>query len=91
MKLPEHYELNSRLANVRYLYESIHEIRNQTSRKRKVLLTLLYWKVFDEIDIPANVMQEILSKATNPETIFRSLRHVNTSKEQRDLKGETNE
>lgn len=72
--------MKSHYDQTKYLADSVPELRNHSNRRRKVLLTLLYWKIFDGIDIPADVMKQILERGTNPETITRALRHVNTDK-----------
>lgn len=61
---------------VTYLLESIEALGEKDNNKRKILLTLLYWKVFDGINIPDELMRNILSQGTNPETITRVLRKV---------------
>lgn len=68
-------DLGTSQAQVEYLMDSVDGVR-----ANKVLLTLLYWKVFDGIDIPAELTQEILKKATNPESIFRYTRHLNPNR-----------
>ena len=40
------------------------------------LLMLLYWQVFNGIDIPKHTIQEIIEKGTEPETINRAKRKV---------------
>lgn len=40
------------------------------------LLILLYWKLFDNIDIPSEVIRDILEKGTSTETITRSSRTI---------------
>jgi hypothetical protein len=69
--------MKSHYDKIKYLTESIGDLQKRNSSRRKVLLTLLYWKVFDGIEIPEEVLKQIMSRGTNPETIFRSLRHVN--------------
>ena len=69
--------LMSKKARVRYLSENIEEIPKDPNRGR-LLLTLLYWKVFDGIDIPESLMKEIMIKGTSPETLGRMFRHVRT-------------
>jgi predicted glycosyl hydrolase (DUF1957 family) len=46
------------------------------SRSDYLLLILLYWQVFDGIDIPEEVVKRIQEHATQPETITRSRRKV---------------
>lgn len=41
------------------------------SRSNYKLLLLLYWQVFDEIDIPKEVVNEIAERGTEPESIGR--------------------
>ena len=44
---------------------------------RKLLMMLLYWKVFDKIAIPDELMREIAQKATHPDTVMRRIRELN--------------
>jgi hypothetical protein len=46
------------------------------ARMDNTLLILTYWRVFDNIDIPSDLANEILEKGTSPETIMRSKRKV---------------
>jgi hypothetical protein len=55
----------SALDNVEYLLRKVP----QTAQDQN-LMTLLYWKLFDDIDIPKELMLK-LRFATNPETIYR--------------------
>lgn len=41
------------------------------ARSNYKLLLLLYWQVFDEIDIPKDIVNEIAEKGTEPESINR--------------------
>lgn len=41
-----------------------------------LLLVLLYWRIYDGIQIPPRVMKEILHKATVPESITRRKREL---------------
>lgn len=79
-------ELTSHDGKINYLLESIDELNSTTNPRRKIFLVLMYWKVFDGIDIPAEVLQDILKKGTNPETILRRARNVTVSR--RSSKGE---
>ncbi len=40
------------------------------------LLILMHWSLFDNIDIPPEVIKSILDSGTNPETISRSKRNI---------------
>ena len=40
------------------------------------LLLLIYWQVFDEVDIPEGIITQIIEKGTEPETISRAKRKV---------------
>jgi len=42
----------------------------------QTLLTLLYWKLFDNIDISDSLLHELSEHATSPETISRNRRFV---------------
>lgn len=44
------------------------------SRYNYVHLLLSYWQLFDGIDIPEDVVKQIVEKATQPETISRARR-----------------
>lgn len=44
------------------------------ARTNYIHLILSYWQVFDGIEIPAEVVKQIVDKATEPETISRSRR-----------------
>jgi hypothetical protein len=83
--------MKSHYDKIKYLTESIGELQSRDNSRRKVLLTLLYWKVFDGIEIPEEILKQIMSRGTNPETIFRALRHVNEDiydKEATNLEGD---
>lgn len=68
--------LDSKKARVRYLAESVEDIPKDPDRGR-MLMILLYWKVFDGVDIPDSLMKQLMQKATNPETLGRLARFVN--------------
>ena len=72
--------MKSHVKRLQYLLETMDVLDDVEYPKRKLLLTLLYWKVFDGIDIPDSVMQSILQQGTNPETIFRALRKAQAKK-----------
>lgn len=44
------------------------------TRHNYLLLLLSYWQLFDGIDIPDELVQQIAAQATQPETISRSKR-----------------
>lgn len=46
------------------------------ARTDKKLLMVTYWKLFNEIEIPDEVAQNIITKADEPETIMRLARQV---------------
>lgn len=56
---------------VAFLMDNIPQTRNDY-----LYLLLSYWQVFDDIQIPEQVVKEIIQKATQPETISRSRRKV---------------
>lgn len=58
--------------NIREWVEWITERVPEAGEDPK-LLTLIYWQLADEIQIPASVMKEILEKGTNPVSIIRCL------------------
>lgn len=41
-----------------------------------LLLILLHWQIFDDIEIPDEIVKQIIERATQPETITRSRRRV---------------
>lgn len=41
-----------------------------------LLLILMYWQIFDDIEIPEETVKQIIERATQPETITRSRRKV---------------
>lgn len=40
------------------------------------LLVVLYWRIFDGVDIPGDVAKRIVSEGTSPETITRARRKI---------------
>jgi hypothetical protein len=46
------------------------------ARKDYLLLILLYWQIFDGIELPEEIVSQIVQRATTPETITRSRRKV---------------
>jgi hypothetical protein len=46
------------------------------ARQDYLLLILLYWQIFDGVEIPEEVISQIVNRATKPETITRSRRKV---------------
>lgn len=61
--------LNCSLRRTAFLMDNIPE-----ARQDYLYLILSYWQVFDGINIPEDVVKEIVAKATQPETISRSRR-----------------
>ncbi len=53
--------------------ENVINIMEQVPEARvdKKLLCLLYWMLYDNIDIPADVVKKIINQGTPPETILR--------------------
>ncbi|MNQ43021.1 hypothetical protein D3C85_567350 [compost metagenome] len=72
-------------ARLRYLVENIDGVARDSNRGR-MLATLLYWKVFDGIDIPDEMMRQLMEKGTNPDSIGRLIRFAlhDIEKEQRE-------
>lgn len=56
---------------VEKLNETFESIQNINPDKQKIVFLLLYWKIFDGIDIPAGLIRDISNRGTNPESIFR--------------------
>jgi hypothetical protein len=59
-------DLKTKEERVAYLIKQV-----PAARKNYKLLLLLYWQVFDGIDIPEKVVNDILAKGTEPESISR--------------------
>ena len=59
-------ELKTAEQRVAYLVQKVPATRNNYK-----LLLLLYWQVFDGVDIPKEVVNAILDKGTEPESIGR--------------------
>jgi len=59
------------LNNVEYLLKKVPPTANND-----MLLVLLYWTYFDNIDLPSNIINSIMEKATAPETILRHKRRL---------------
>jgi len=65
----EELKLDTAREKVAYLMDNIPQ-----ARFNYLHLLLVYWQVFDEIDLPDHVVQQIVEKATQPETIGRARR-----------------
>lgn len=59
------------IKSVEYLLESVPETKDNYK-----LLILLYWNLFDNIDIPPEVIKDIVKKGTSPESITRISRMI---------------
>jgi hypothetical protein len=70
-------ELRTTEQRVAWILEHVPATRNNY-----VLLILTYWSVFDRIDIPSAVVEQILARGTEPETINRSRRKINELRRQ---------
>lgn len=64
-------QLNGSVKKVAYLMDNIPQ-----TRYNYLYLLLSYWQVFDEIDIPDNVVEQIVERATLPGTVSRSRRRA---------------
>lgn len=62
-------KLNGSMEKVAYLMDNIPQ-----TRFNYLYLLLCYWQVFDGIDIPEEVMNQIIENGSQPETISRSRR-----------------
>lgn len=62
-------KLNGSQQKVAFLMDNIPQTRNSYLH-----LMLSYWQVFDDIDIPDELVKEIVEKATQPETVTRARR-----------------
>lgn len=65
------YKLDCTFNKVAFLMDKVPYTRNNYLH-----LLITYWQVFDGIDIPDEVIAEIVHKATQPETITRNRRKV---------------
>lgn len=68
-------ELTSMYGRLKYLAESVDGIATDSNRGR-LLATLLYWKVFEGVDIPDDLMRQIMEKGSSPDSIGRVTRMV---------------
>ncbi|HLO11161.1 MAG TPA: hypothetical protein VK190_02770 [Pseudoneobacillus sp.] len=59
------------ISSVGYILDRVPE-----ANESYILLVLLYWKLFDGIDIPVSLMREIIEKGTAPESITRLKRMI---------------
>lgn len=69
--MSEELKLDTLVQRISYLFDAIPK-----TREDKLLLVLCYWKIFDEVDIPDWLVQEIIAKASSPESINRIGRKV---------------
>lgn len=65
------YEFKTSDQKVAYLMNIVPQARDNY-----LLLILMYWQIFDDIEIPEEVVKNIAERATQPETITRSRRKV---------------
>ena len=65
------YKFDGSQNKVAYLMDKIPQTRNNY-----LYLLVTYWQVFDGIDIPEEVLQAIVEKGSQPETVSRSRRKV---------------
>lgn len=69
--MPEEIDLSTTEKRVAYILEHV-----PATRSNYLLLILTYWQVFDGINIPPELAQQIAGVATQPETVNRSRRKV---------------
>lgn len=67
----EEYEFKRSDQKVAFLMDAAPQ-----TRRDYLSLILMYWQIFDGIDLPESVARQIIEKATAPETITRSKRKV---------------
>jgi len=65
------YQLDTSFQKVAFILDHIPDAESNS-----LLLVISYWQLFDGIEFPESLLQEILKKATPPETISRSRRKV---------------
>lgn len=73
-------KLDASREKVAFLMDNIPQ-----TRYNYLHLLISYWQVFDEIDIPENVVNQIVEKATQPETIGRARRKAKELARYREL------
>lgn len=64
--MTEEPQLNNIYEKVTWLVQNVPETKTNFK-----LLILLYWQMFDEIDIPAHLITDIMEKGSEPESISR--------------------
>jgi hypothetical protein len=62
---------NNQYERVRYLLETV-----PATRESDQLLTVMYWRIFDGIEIPKDVAKDIVEKGAVPESLTRYRRDV---------------
>lgn len=65
------HDLDTNEKRVAYLMNNI-----PAARHSNLYLILSYWQIFNDIDIPEELLQELAGTATQPETITRARRKV---------------
>jgi hypothetical protein len=63
------FDLRSQRNRVRYLYETVPGIEDNP-----MLLNVLYWTIFQGIDIPQEVQKELIERAADPQVLGKELR-----------------
>jgi hypothetical protein len=69
--MSEQRELKTADERVAFLMENI-----PAARHNYVYLVLSYWQIFDDIEIPEVLLQQMTERVTQPETISRARRKV---------------
>ena len=67
----EESDFDTNEKRVAYLMENI-----PAARHSNLYLILSYWQIFNDIDIPEKLLQQLAGSATQPETITRARRKV---------------
>lgn len=52
------------------------------ARSNYLMLLLVYWIVYDNVELPVEIVEQVLGKATKPETITRARRKIFEMKKQ---------
>ncbi len=68
--------IHSRLA---YLDKLIKDDYNE-SVDRSLVIILLYWKIFDGIDISDELMKKIIENGASPNSLVRAIRRIRHKK-----------
>lgn len=63
------FPLNSQRNRVRYLYETVPGVEDNP-----MLLNVLYWTIFQGIEIPLDLQKILIERAADPQVLGKELR-----------------